>query len=112
MPVAPASLAGKDNRGNLLVGEQLRLARGNEIRITSCGPDELSNEDERWAGGRGFSLLSGEGNGRTGRLFQDKVVTLGKIRAIPAKLDCDGSFDGAKGTQTKSGHHRAYRELL
>ncbi|MBK6826276.1 MAG: caspase family protein [Chitinophagaceae bacterium] len=48
------NLAGKDNRGNLLVGEQLRLARGNEIRITSCGPDELSNEDERWAGGRGF----------------------------------------------------------
>ena len=75
------NLAGKDNRGNLLVGEQLRLARGNEVRITSCGPDELSNEDERWAGGRGvFSYYLVKGMDGLADYSRDKVITLEELK--------------------------------
>jgi len=47
------TLAGNNFRGNMLVGDQLRTVKGSETRITSCGPDQLSNEDEGWGGGRG-----------------------------------------------------------
>ncbi|HVT84149.1 MAG TPA: caspase family protein [Chitinophagaceae bacterium] len=56
------NLAGNEFRGSLLVGDQLRTVQGNEVRITSCGPDELSNEDEGWGGGRGvfsYYLVNG-----------------------------------------------------
>lgn len=56
------NLAGNDNRGNFLVGDQLRAVKGKEVRITSCGPDQLSNEDEGWGGGRGvfsYYLING-----------------------------------------------------
>jgi tetratricopeptide (TPR) repeat protein len=55
-------LAGSGYRGNLLVGNQLRTTVANEIRITSCSPEELSNENEAWGGGRGvfsFYLING-----------------------------------------------------
>ncbi|MBX9785049.1 MAG: caspase family protein [Chitinophagaceae bacterium] len=55
-------LAGSGYRGNFLVGNQLRDKVANEIRITSCSPDELSNENEAWGGGRGvfsFYLING-----------------------------------------------------
>lgn len=55
-------LAGSGYRGNLLVGNQLRTTVANEIRITSCSPEELSNESEEWGGGRGvfsFYLING-----------------------------------------------------
>jgi tetratricopeptide (TPR) repeat protein/uncharacterized caspase-like protein len=55
-------LAGSGYRGNFLVGNQLRKTVANEIRITSCAPEELSNENEAWGGGRGvfsFYLING-----------------------------------------------------
>jgi tetratricopeptide (TPR) repeat protein len=55
-------LAGSGYRGNFLVGNQLRTSVANEIRITSCSPDELSNENDAWGGGRGvfsFYLVNG-----------------------------------------------------
>lgn len=55
-------LAGNVFRGSFLVGDQLRAVQGNEVRITSCGPDQLSNEDEGWGGGRGvfsYYLVNG-----------------------------------------------------
>ncbi|HMK27207.1 MAG TPA: caspase family protein [Chitinophagaceae bacterium] len=74
-------LAGSDNRGTFLVGKELSTAREKEIRIASCKPDELSNEDIRWGGGRGvfsFYLINGlkglaDKNG-------DDVVTLNEIK--------------------------------
>lgn len=73
-------LAGDAFRGNLLVGQQLRTARGNEVRISSCGPDELSNEDEGWAGGRGvFSYYLVRGLEGMADSSRDQTVTLGEL---------------------------------
>ncbi len=55
-------LAGSNFRGNVLAADQLRTAVKNEIRITSCGPDQLAMEGEAWGGGRGvfsFYLING-----------------------------------------------------
>ena len=76
-------LAGSDNRGSFLVGKELSTAREKEIRIVSCNPDQLSNEDIRWGGGRGvfsFYLINGlkglaDKNG-------DRVVTLSEIKSL------------------------------
>lgn len=73
-------LAGDAFRGNLLVGEQLRAAKGNEVRISSCGPDELSNEDEGWAGGRGvFSYYLVRGLEGMADSSKDQAVSLGEL---------------------------------
>ncbi|TWI84996.1 tetratricopeptide repeat protein [Lacibacter cauensis] len=56
------SLTGTSFRENFLKAEQQRTARNNEIRITSCGPEELAMEDEAWGGGRGvfsYYLVNG-----------------------------------------------------
>lgn len=56
------SLTGTSFRENFLKAEQQRIARNNEIRITSCGPEELAMEDEAWGGGRGvfsYYLVNG-----------------------------------------------------
>lgn len=74
-------LAGNENRGKFLVGEQLRAVEGKEIRITSCGPDQLSNEDERWGGGRGvFSYYLIKGLEGLADYSKDKTVTVDEIR--------------------------------
>lgn len=74
-------LAGKSNRGNFLVGDQLRAVTGNEIRITSCGPDQLSNEDEGWGGGRGvFSYYLVKGLEGSADASKDQVVTVKEVR--------------------------------
>ncbi|HSK13876.1 MAG TPA: hypothetical protein VK907_11725, partial [Phnomibacter sp.] len=59
-------LAGDGIEGRKFVGQQLlRVQRNmerNEVRIASCGPDELSAENEAWGGGRGvfsYYLLQG-----------------------------------------------------
>jgi Flp pilus assembly protein TadD len=55
-------LAGSEFRGNFLAADQLRTAARNEIRITSCGPDQLAMEGEAWGGGRGvfsYYLING-----------------------------------------------------
>lgn len=56
------TLNGTSFRKDFLGGEQQRRARDNEIRITSCGPEELAMEDEAWGGGRGvfsYYLVNG-----------------------------------------------------
>jgi tetratricopeptide (TPR) repeat protein len=55
-------LAGDVIHGRRLIGEQLRKVMSNEVRIASCGPDELSAEGESWGEGRGvfsYYLLKG-----------------------------------------------------
>lgn len=47
------TLVTSDYRLKFLVGNELRAAKDNEIRITSCGPNELAVENEAWGGGRG-----------------------------------------------------------
>lgn len=47
------TLVTSDYRLKFLVGNELRKAKENEIRITSCGPNELAVENEAWGGGRG-----------------------------------------------------------
>lgn len=56
------SLTGNIFRDNFLKAEQKRTARDNEIRITSCGPEERAMEGEAWGGGRGvfsYYLVNG-----------------------------------------------------
>lgn len=55
-------LAGSDNRGTQLVGEQLQNAIKREVRMASCEPDQLAQEGEDWGGGRGafsYHLING-----------------------------------------------------
>jgi len=74
-------LAGSDNRGTSLVGEQLSQVQDQEIRIVSCGPDEKSLESIIWGGGRGvfsFYLI----NGMRGLADKDnnQIVTLQELK--------------------------------
>ncbi len=49
-------LAGDDMEGRSgkhLVAEQLLKIQKNVVRLTACGPDQLSVENEAWGGGRG-----------------------------------------------------------
>lgn len=74
-------LAGSDNRGTFLVGKELSTAREKEIRIASCNPDQLSNEDIRWGGGRGvFSFYLIIGLRGLADKNKDNTVTLQEIK--------------------------------
>jgi len=74
-------LAGSEFRGNFLVGEQLRTVQRNEIRITSCAPDQLSMEDEGWDGGRGvFSYYLIKGLEGLADYGHDGTVTVNEIK--------------------------------
>lgn len=74
-------LAGSENRGTFLVGEQLRTVLNKEIRITSCAPDQLSVEDEGWGGGRGvFSYYLVKGMEGLADVERDGTVTLNEIK--------------------------------
>ncbi len=74
-------LAGKNFKGTFLVGDQLRAVLSNEVRITSCGPDQLSNEDEGWGGGRGvFSYYLINGLKGLADYGHDGVVTVNEIK--------------------------------
>ncbi|MFN8290468.1 MAG: caspase family protein [Chitinophagaceae bacterium] len=94
-------LAGNSNRGNFLVGDQLRSVKGNEIRITSCGPDQLSNEDEGWGGGRGvFSYYLVKGLEGLADYSKDQAVTLDEIRNyLAAALASDKLMQGKENKQ-------------
>jgi Flp pilus assembly protein TadD/uncharacterized caspase-like protein len=46
-------LAGDMIGGRRLISTHLLKAQRNEIRLASCGPDELSVENQGWGGGRG-----------------------------------------------------------
>lgn len=55
-------LAGSDNRGSFLAGEQLTKSQNNEIRLASCEADQKSHEGNAWGGGRGvfsYYLING-----------------------------------------------------
>ena len=75
-------LVGNENRGTFLVGEQLRKVLSNEIRITSSGPDQLSNEDQGWGGGRGvfsYYLINGlEGQAEKNN---DGIITVSELKS-------------------------------
>jgi tetratricopeptide (TPR) repeat protein/uncharacterized caspase-like protein len=82
------TLVTSDYRLKFLVGNELRQAKKNEIRITSCGPNELAVENEAWGGGRGvfsyyfINAISGfadaDKNGmvtvKEARLYMDSVI--------------------------------------
>ncbi|NOT50689.1 MAG: hypothetical protein HOP10_05385, partial [Chitinophagaceae bacterium] len=74
-------LAGSNNKGSFLVGKELSAAKEKEIRIASCNPNELSNEDERWGGGRGvFSYYLITGLKGLADKNNDNFVTLNEIK--------------------------------
>lgn len=75
-------LAGKSFRASRLVGEQLKATKENEIRITSCAPEQLSVEDEGWGGGRGvFSYHLVNGMQGFADKQKDGVITVSEIRS-------------------------------
>jgi len=74
-------LAGNENKGSFLAGEQLRMMKAKEIRIASCGPGELSAEDEKWGGGRGvFSYYLVNGLTGFADRNKDETVTVAEIK--------------------------------
>lgn len=75
-------LAGNSIDGNHVTAEELSKSIDNEIKILSCQPRQLSQESERWGGGRGvFSYHLIEGLvGLANPLEGDEVVNLMEIR--------------------------------
>lgn len=75
-------LAGSSKNGNFLAAEKLRQAKANEIRITSCDKNQLSNEDEGWGEGRGvFSYYFIKGLSREADNNKDGIVTVSEMKA-------------------------------
>ena len=70
-----------DKARNKLLGEQLLASTEKEIRIASCKPDQLSNENTDWGGGRGvFSYYLVNGLNGFADADKDGVVTLGEVK--------------------------------
>lgn len=95
-------LAGSDNKGSFLVGKELSTAREKEIRIASCNPDELSNEDERWGGGRGvFSYYLVNGLKGLADKNNDNYVTLSEIKNyVDSSIAADAVLKETRKKQT------------
>ena len=75
-------LAGSRNKGNFLVGDQLRAVKNKEIRITSCASNQLSNENVAWGKGRGiFSYYLINGLKGLADRQKDGIVTLDEIKS-------------------------------
>lgn len=75
-------LAGSDNRGKMLIGEQLAQVESKEIRIASCEASQLSQEDQAWGGGRGafsFHLINGL-NGAADEGRKNGIITLMELQ--------------------------------
>ena len=69
-----------DFRGSAIVAEQLKSIVKNEVRLTSCRPDELSMENEQWGGGRSvFSYYLVEGLRGLAEFNQDGQIDLGEM---------------------------------
>ena len=85
--ITDACHSGKMNgdkfKGNFFVGKQLMLKKQNEIRMASCKPDELSNENADWGGGRGvFSYyLINALQGGLADINNDGIVSVGELKA-------------------------------
>ena len=66
---------------NQLVGKELLDAQKKEIRIASCQPDQLSNENNHWGNGRGvFSFYLENGLKGLADANADGWVSLGEIK--------------------------------
>lgn len=79
-------LAGSDNKGNSLVGEQLSLVQKKEIRIASCEANQKSQENVIWGGGRGvFSYYLVNGMKGYADDDKDENVTLQELKTYLEK---------------------------
>lgn len=75
-------LAGSDNRGKMLIGEQLSKVENQEVRIASCESNELSQEDKIWGGGRGafsYYLIKGL-NGEADEGKKNGIINLYELK--------------------------------
>ena len=74
-------IASANAEKNRLIGEQLLASTEKEIRIASCLPSQLSNEDEKWGGGRGvFSYYLVNGLKGLADKNENGIVTLGELK--------------------------------
>ncbi|MGB4938016.1 MAG: caspase family protein, partial [Ferruginibacter sp.] len=76
------NMTGNRFSGNFFVGEQLMLKKENEIRMASSLPDQLSNENVDWGGGRGvfsYYLVNGMQGGLADE-NKDGTVSLGELK--------------------------------
>ncbi len=74
-------LAGSDLHGPELVGRTLNAVQQNEIRLAACLPNELSNENQAWGGGRGvFSYYLINGLKGLADKNHDNIITLDEAR--------------------------------
>jgi Flp pilus assembly protein TadD len=76
------AMNGNKFRGNFFVGEQLMLKKENEIRMASSKPDQLSNENVDWGGGRGifsYYLVNGL-QGGLADANHDGTVSVGELK--------------------------------
>ena len=70
-----------DATGMKLAADQLRKTRSNEIRLSSCQKDQLSNEDIFWGGGRSvFSYYLVKGLMGEADLRHDHSITVSDIK--------------------------------
>jgi Tfp pilus assembly protein PilF len=77
------TMNGNKFKGNFFVGEQLMLKKENEVRMASSKPDELSNENEGWGGGRGvfsYYLVNGL-QGGLADANHDGTVSVGELKS-------------------------------
>ncbi|MFN8300530.1 MAG: tetratricopeptide repeat protein [Chitinophagales bacterium] len=59
----------------------LQESWGKEIKLLSCQPNEVSEENARWGGGRGiFSYVLEEGLKGLANTNQDSIITVGEIK--------------------------------
>ncbi len=73
----------KNYNGTQLAAAQLRTIRHKEIRISSCGPKELSLENEAWGGGRSvFSYYLLKGLNGAAEQNKDNNITLQEIKSF------------------------------
>lgn len=74
------SLAGNKS-GPYLAAEQLRKTAANEIRMTSCDKNQLSNENTVWGGGHGaFSYYLIKGLQGQADIKPDGIITVNEIK--------------------------------
>ncbi len=80
-----------DSTGTRLAADQLRRTLANEIRLTSCQKDQLSNEDIFWGGGRSvFSYYMVKGLMGEADKQHDNIIT---VKEITDYLDSTFAID-------------------
>lgn len=75
------NLAGTETNGSKTTALAMAAQFANEVKIMSCGPDEVSLEDEEWGGGRSvFSYYLMDGLRGLADANEDREVTLREIQ--------------------------------